>query len=336
MKKNFKTILCGMIVAAMVSSVILPMAGCKSKSTDDAMSQMSSEESTVEFDAAKQTSETVSESAPADADQGSLKSVLDELVKDGSGYSDYKSYYPTAEFTEKIDGDKIMITAKGEGEYDPNGIWEYVQDGDYITYHNSDASDYTGSMIFMYVIDAVADSLGMNSKLLTGYLNGLSALNIESDYYKETINEDGTSELKLYMAAPFEMKELDQMYVTEELLADSEPLTNEFTSRANSVGKISILSNGSKSSLKILVKEYEALDELAVKSVVNTVNKYQPDGYEKFAESFTAFEDVTTDDYMVVANADDAAVLDIVEEKDDGYAYAIVTFGEEAAEEDMG
>ena len=84
---------------------------------------------------------------------------------------------------------------------------------------------------------------------------------------------------------------------------------------------------------EILVKEYEALDDLAVKSVINTVNAYQPDGYEKFVESFTAFEDVTTDDYTIIANADDAAVLEIVEEKDDGYAYAILTFGKEETEE---
>jgi len=184
-----------------------------------------------------------------------------------------------------------------------------------------------------WIRDAVADSLGMKSKLLTCYVNGINVLNIESDYYKQTKNEDGTTDLKLYMAAPFDMKELDKMYVTEEILSYYETLTDEYIRRANSVGKITILSNGSKSSLKILVKEYEALDDLAVKSVINTVNAYQPDGYEKFVESFTAFEDVTTDDYTIIANADDAAVLEIVEEKDDGYAYAIVTFGKEETEE---
>ena len=129
------------------------------------------------------------------------------------------------------------------------------------------------------------------------------------------------------------MTELDQMYVTEELLADYEPLTDEYISRANSVGKLSIISNGTKSSLKMLVREYEALDELAVKSVVNTVNAYQPDGWEKFVESFTAFEDAETDEYTVTANADEAVVLDMVEEKEDGYAYAIITFGKEETEE---
>ena len=279
MKKYSKKLICGLIAAGMIAA-IMPMSGCESKDTDNAQSQTSSEESTVEFDAANQSSETASESAPADAEQGTLQAVLDALVKEGSSYAQMKTLYPTASFTEKIDGNKLVISAKGEEEYEPNGTWEYVKDGDFITYHNGDSSDYTGSFIFMYVIEAVADSLGMNSKLLTGYLNGVSVLNIESDYYKQTENEDGTSDLKLYMAAPFEMKELDQMYVTEELLADSELLTDEFTSRANSVGKISILSNGNKSSLKILIKEYEKLDDLAVKSVVNTVNAYKPDGYE--------------------------------------------------------
>ena len=279
MKKYSKKLICGLIAAGMIAA-IMPMSGCESKDTDNAQSQTSSEESTVEFDAANQSSETASESAPADAEQGTLQAVLDALVKEGSSYAQMKTLYPTASFTEKIDGNKLVISAKGEEEYEPNGTWEYVKDGDFITYHNGDSSDYTGSFIFMYVIEAVADSLGMNSKLLTGYLNGVSVLNIESDYYKQTENEDGTSDLKLYMVAPFEMKELDQMYVTEELLADSELLTDEFTSRANSVGKISILSNGNKSSLKILIKEYEKLDDLAVKSVVNTVNAYKPDGYE--------------------------------------------------------
>ena len=331
MKTNFKPILCGLIAAVIASSVILPMAGCESKSTDSTQSQTSSEESAATIDTASQSNKTASENADSNAEQGSLQAVLNALVKDGSGYSEYKSYSTTTEFTEKIDGEKSVITAKGDGEYDPNGTWEFVQDGDFITYHNN-AEDFTGVMFFMNVTNAVADSLGMDSKLLTGYINGVSVLNIESDYYKQTENDDGTTDFKLYMAAPFEMKELDEMYVTEELLADSEPLTDEFTSRANSVGKISILSNGNKSSLKILIKEYEKLDDLAVKSVINTVNAYQPDGYEKFVESFTAFEDITTDDYTVTANADDAAVLDMVEEKDDGYAYAIVTFGKEEAE----
>ena len=335
MKKNLKTILCSLIAAAIVSSVVLPMAGCETKRSDSTASPTSSEDSTAESDAKTQSDETASENDTSGAEQGSLQAVLDALKKDGSGYSEYKSYYPTATFTEKIDGNKIVISAKGEGEYDPNGTWEYVQDGGYITYHDSDASDYIGSMIFMYVIDAVADSLDMDSKLLTGYVNGLSVLNIESEFSSVTENEDGSRDLKLYMAAPFDMKELDQMYVTEEMLADAEPLTEDYISRANSVGKISILSNGSKKSLQILVKEYEALDDLAVRSVVNTVNVYQPDGYEKFVENFTEFKDITTDDYTVTANADDAAVMEIVDEKDDDYVYAIVTFGNQESEKEI-
>lgn len=318
------------LAAGMMTAVLLSMSGCASEVTS---SKTGSENSAVVSEASLQSEAT--ESKSSEGEQGTLQALLDGLTKDGSSYSEFKSFYPTATFTETIDGNKLVISAKGDGEYDPNGTWEYVRDGEFITYHDKNDSDYNGSMIFMYLIDAVADSLGMDSRLLTGYINGLSVLDIESDYYKQIENEDGTTDLKLYMAAPFDMKELDEMYVTEELLADSEPLTDEFTSRANSVGKISILSNGSKSSLKILVKEYEKIDDLAVKSVINTVNAYKPDGYDKFVENFTAFEDITTDEYTVTAYADDAAVLEIVDEKEDGYAYAIVTFGKDAEEAEI-
>ncbi len=328
MKKNYKTIICSLLASVMVTAVIVPMSGCESTDTG---SLTASEESAVISDAASQSSEseTKTDSKAAEIKQGSLQAIYDELVKDGSGYKQFTGYYTTATFTEKIDGSKIVITAKGDGEYDPNGLWEYVQDGDYITYHNSNPTDYMGAILFMYVSSAVAESLGMDSDLMTGYLNGLNLLNMESEYFSQTINDDGTSDLKLYMASTFEMKELDQMYVTEELLSDNQPLSDESTSTANNVGKIAVLANGTKSSFKIIIREYGEFDDLAVKSVLNIVNVYQPDGYEKFADNFKTLENAETDEYTVKTDFDTADLSEYFDGEDEGDSYAIITFGKE-------
>ena len=334
MNRKLRTILCGLLSAAMITAVILPLSGCEKK--DEGSSQTApgdAVESSAEV--SETVSEIISEASAANEVKGDLQGVLDSLKKEDSSYSEYKSFFTTAEFTEEIKDNKLVITIKGEGEYDPNGTWEFVQDGDYLTYQDKDTEDYVGVVLFMDMAQAVADSLGMDKELMSGYLNGITAMEIESDKFVLTKNDDGTNSYKLYMAAPFEMKELDDIYIGGTLLEDVEPLTDEHRSQTFSVGKIAAIMNGDKSGVKILIREYGELDDLAVKSVVNIFNAFQPDGYESFAENFTAFEDVTTDEYTVKKNADEADITEYFQEKKDGYSYGCIIIGKEEAEEEF-
>ena len=324
MSKKLSMILCGLLAAAIIST---SMAGCNSA---DSSSESASGQSAVEIDTNTQSETESSSSSKID---GSLQGVLDALKKDDSSYSTFKSSYPDAVFTETVNGDKLVITAKSDGEYDPNGSWEFVKDGDFITFHDGDSDDYTGTMLFMYVANAVADSLGMDPDLIAGYINGLSIMDIKSDKFVFTENEDGTHDIKLFMAAPFEMTELDQMIVDDMLLSDVEELDEESMNRTFSIGKVAINAHGDKKHFEIFVKEVGTLDAAAVKSVVNIVNAFKPDGYESFVENFTEFEDTNTETYTVESKADDETIMENIGYKDENSSYGFITFDSNNKEE---
>ena len=131
------------------------------------------------------------------------------------------------------------------------------------------------------------------------------------------------------LAKPFEMKELDEMYVGDELLADDEPLGDSFQSSVKNIGKILTIMNGDKNCFKILVREYGQLNDIAVKSVVNIANKLRPNGYESFADSFTNFETSETAAYTVNTAPEDEEIIDAFGKKEEGYSYGIIVFGKE-------
>ena len=340
MRKSIKRVLCTVIAAAMISSSALALSGCDAKG--DTAGDASAAQSELDAEAASQESEAASEAVSEAASEaasdkkeikGSLEAVFAELTKEDSAYTEYKSYYETATFTETLEDGKIVISAHGDGEYDPNGTWEFVQDGDYITYHEESSTDFFGTMLFIYLSNAVAESLDMDPDLFTGYLNGLSILEIKSDYYSQKTNEDGSVDLKMYMAQPFEMKELDEMYINETVLADSEPLDDTYRSNTNSIGKVASIANGTKTNYELIMIEYGELDDLAVKSAKSIVGAHQPEGYEKFVEDFTAFEDTETDEYTVNANPADEDLGDYAGQIKDGCVCAVITFGSEEAGE---
>ena len=268
-----------------------------------------------------------------------LQGIYDALTAPNSDYSQnkamYAEFYPELAYTETLGDDRITLAFEANGnEYFTDGTWEFVQDGDRLTAVIAD-DDYTGIMNVMYVADAVGAYLGMETELISGYLNGLGALGTESDNFSMT--EDaaaGTTTYSINIAGPWDMKELSQMVLNEAIL-DAEELTEEYTSQGGSIGKLWYLANGNVNSFSVLLAEFGELDDIAYQSIVNLVMLRKPAGYEAFLADFTELKDLETDDYTVNLDPDDDAIAEFMGERNGKFSYMLVRFGsEEYGEED--
>lgn len=109
-----------------------------------------------------------------------MQGIYEKLTAADSSYSEWKSGFNATAFEEKLDGEAIVITAKGEEGM--NGEYTFTHDGDYIIYTTADKEDYSGYSVFMFIRDAVGDYYGMNSTLMNGYLAGLQNFGFENKY----------------------------------------------------------------------------------------------------------------------------------------------------------
>ena len=279
------------------------------------------------------------QSAPAQEPAGSnsstdtLKGIYEALVAPDSDYSQNKAmiaeYYPELEYSETLGDDRITIALKANGnEYFTDGSWEFVQDGDRLTAVIAD-DDYSGVMYMMYVANAIGSHFGMEPALVSGYLNGLSALGTESENFSMTEDEAaGTTAYSLNIAGPWEMKELDQMVLTEDIL-DAEELTDNYTSQGGNVGKLRYMANGNVNSYTVLFAEYGELDDVAYQSMVNLISLRKPAGFEAFLADFTELKALETDDYIVDLDPSDDTIAEIMGERDERLSYMLVRFGSE-------
>lgn len=266
-----------------------------------------------------------------------LKGIYEALIAPDSDYSQtkamYAETYPELEYSEELKADRITLTFKANGnEYFTDGSWEFVQDGDWLTAEIRN-DDYAGVMYMMNVANAIGSYFGMEPDLVSGYLNGLGVLGIESDVF--TMEKDeaaGTDTYRLSIAGPWEMKELDQMVLNEAVL-DTEALGEEFISQGGNVGKIMYLANGSRDSYTALLAEFGGLDDIAWQSIVNLITLRKPAGYEAFLTDFTELKALETDDYLVDLDPDDAAIEEIMGQRNEKYSYVLVRFGEEQTDE---
>lgn len=268
-----------------------------------------------------------------------LKGIYEALVAQESDYSENRAlmtdFYPELEYSETLGTDRITITFKANGnEYFTDGSWEFVQDGDRMTAVIADG-DYTGVIYVIYVANAIGSYFGMEPALVSGYLNGLGVLGAESDNFSMTRDETaGTTTYSLNIAGPWDMKELDQMLLTEAVL-DAEPLDENYTSQGGNVGKLLYMTNGNVNGFTALIAEYGELDDIAYQSIVNLVTLRKPVGYEAFLADFTELKALETDDYTVVLDPDDDTIAEIMDERNDKYSYVLLRFGsEENYEED--
>ena len=261
---------------------------------------------------------------PSDA----LTGIFDALLAEDSSYSGtkmiYAEYFPETEFEEKLDDDGFTITINNNEYLD--GSWRFDRKGDYLTI-NFPNDDLTGFSMVMYAINAIGMYFDMNTSLLSGYINGLSILEIPNDnFIMEEDEATGTTTVSLNIAGPYDMKELDQMILDESVL-DPEPLGEGFFSRTNNIGKIMMIANGSKDDLTMLFGEYGGLDDLVYRSMVNAVLAMKPEGWESFTSDYTSLADAETEGYSVVLDPDGAAVDEIIEDKNEDYVYALIHFG---------
>ena len=272
-----------------------------------------------------------------------LKGIFDVLTGADSSYSEtkelYSQYFEGIGFTETLEENSITLAITGNDYM--NGSWTFVREGDYLTL-TVDDSDFNGAGMASYVLQAVGAYYGMNGVLLNAYVNGLSVVGIESPFFRtENDDETLTTKFSIYIAGPYDMKELDEMEPTDEILNvyGYEPLGDHYGSSMFNLGKISMAINGSSEGARILLLEYGGLDDLALRSLKTVVGYMKPAGWETFNAEYTELKEAETEVYSVRLNADRETVAKIYPESFEGYSNAVIRIGAEPSEteeEDIG
>ena len=259
-----------------------------------------------------------------------MQALFDKLTTDAE-YTEWKSYFPATTIEEKLEGDSIVITAKGEEGL--NGTYTFTLDGDYIV-TESGAEDYTGYSILMYLKSAIAAHYGMNNLLMTGYLAGLDFFKMENRYLL-TEEADGKTVYKLYAAGKWDMTGLDEMFVNDAAVDGQEALGTESVSYYVNCGKISAAAFGNADALELIVGEYGENTENTYKSVMTLVSKLQPQGYETFAKDYTELKKAEGEGYKVSFDIPAEVLSGHDYKKEEGYSYVTVVFssGDETADE---
>ena len=259
-----------------------------------------------------------------------VKGIFDALTAEDSDYSKtkamYAEFFEGIQWEEAVEGDSIAIKI-ANSEY-MDGSWSFTQDGDYLT-ATFGGEDYTGLTLTMSVLQAVGSYLGMEADVMSGYVNGLSFLGIESDNF--AIQQDeaaGTMTVRINDAAPWDMKELDQMVLDENIV---EPLEEGYTSTAANFGKLMMVANKNDDGMTILLGEFGGLDDLAYRSIINVVGILKPAGWDDFTANYTELADVDTSVYSVKLNVAMDEVREIIEDPKESYSYSILRFASGAA-----
>jgi len=256
-----------------------------------------------------------------------IKGVYDALLAEGSDYIQAKAitveYSPETKYEEKLEDDGFTITVSGD-EYS-SGNWRFTRDGDALT--TTISNDGMQSVMVIYVVKAVADYLGMNGSLTMGYVNGLSMLDLSSDDFAMTPDEAaGTTDVRINIAGPWAMKELDQMVIDDRSLFYG-ALTEESASMAANIGKVMMIANGNEDDVTILLGECGELDDVALKSLRNVVGILQPEGWEDFTANYIQLVDAQAEGYEVALNVDTQTVGEIIDDAPEGYSFAVAHFG---------
>ena len=259
-----------------------------------------------------------------------MQKIFEIMTKEGSGYSELKSMDTYTEYSEKLDGNTITVTAKGEYV---NGSWDYVLEGDYVV-NTTPSDEYMGISIFSYLSDAVGEYLGMDTDLLNGFLKAISLAGVESNYVQMAYDETtDTFTSKIYVAGPFDFSVLDSVYINEEALYIVEPLDENSHNYVTGAGKVNMYAYGSKDSLDIYFAEHGGRTDLTYKSLLESVKALQPEGYEDFVKDYTALAEVETDDYQVSFVEDREEIPEYFMELDEHQKFTKVHFGEKYEEE---
>ena len=193
-----------------------------------------------------------------------VKGIFDALVAENSSYSQtramYAEYYPGAVYEETLEDDGFTIAVSGSEYMD--GSWTFKKNGDYLTV-TLDEADFSGISMAQNVIQAVGAYYGTNKSLISSYVNGLSALDIESGDFKMSRDEAaGTTTLSIRISGPWDMKELDQMVFDEASLALYEPLGTGSSSMGGSIGRMMMATITAIMSVRLLHSAMRSPSEL--------------------------------------------------------------------------
>ena len=266
-----------------------------------------------------------------------VKGIFDKLTAADSSYSQMKEsnlqYMEGIEFRETLGEDSFTIEISGSDDMD--GSWTFRKEGDFLT-TSFPESDFTGGTMAVCVVQAAASYYELNTALVNSYISGMSVLGAESPEFTLSLDEaTGTQTVGIYIAGPFEMKELDQMILDSDILNayGYEPLTEEYVSMGFNYGKISILMNGSKDGVTLLLQEYGGLDDVALKSLLAVADYMKPAGGEAFTAEYTELKDAQGEGWTVKLNADEETVREIYPEPFEGYSNAVIRLGDQAAAE---
>ena len=263
-----------------------------------------------------------------------LQSVYDALVAEDSGFSlsraSYAEYYEGVTLEALLEDDGIRIVLNSENEYVESGSWFFAEEGDRLTVTLA-AEDYYGLSMAQMLMDAAVTAQGVNPALYNGNISALTLTGRENPYF--SYEEDETSgeiKLSLNITGPYEMKGLDGMVVTEELLIAEgyEPMGDDYMGRAINFGKISMVINGNADGATFLVMEYGELDDLAYQAITCAVKTLQPKGWEDFLATFTELKDAKGDSFSAAMNVDAAEAREIIEDLPKEYSFAIIRFGQ--------
>ena len=263
------------------------------------------------------------------SDSELLQGIFDKLTAN-TEYTEWKSYFNATTFEEKLNGDSIVITAKGDEGV--NGEYTFTLDGDYLVC-TTDTEDYSAYSFILDIKTAVAEYYGMNNMLMSGYLAGLMYTGEENTcFFTET--GDGKTTYKLYVAKAWDMQGLDEMYITDAAVADYEPLGGDSTNYFFNSGTTLAVVYGDANNAEMLFGEYGGNTELTYKSILTVVNGLQPTGYEGFAASFPALKEGAGDGYTVSFGIPEAVSAAHEYAGEEGYSYVTVVFGGTEAPED--
>lgn len=270
-------------------------------------------------------SSSKSSSGSSGSDNAVLQAILDNFKADEQ-YNEYKAMFPNTTFEEKVAGDSIILNIKGDEGV--SGNYEFVLDGDYLTYTElADSDDYIGVSFFMYLMTAVNDYLGMDSNLVTGYISGCDAFGIENKYFvTETDDAVGTSVYKLYIAGKWNMPELETMYINDKAVEYTSELSDEYISGVINCGKIRAIYYGNKDSADIVFSEFGGRSDLTYQSIMNTVATLLPAEADVFAKYYTELKEAEGDGFKITFGIDDTLIAEHDIDVIDGAEYTVVHF----------
>ncbi len=255
-----------------------------------------------------------------------LQGIVDNLAKD-EDYKTFKQTYANTKFEEKVENDSIIVNI--DGDEGIKGNYEFKLDGDYLTYtEKTDTEDYTGMSYTAFLLSAFNNYIGQDSMLVTGYINGCDAFDVENKYFvSDEDKENGTTTTKIYIAGKYDMPELDTMYINEKALEITDALTANSINGVINCGKIRLIYYGDKNNADLIFYEKGKRSDLTYKSAMASVAKLQPNGYDTFAKEFTELKETEGKGYKVSFTIDEKFKAEHELPEEEGVEYTVIHFG---------